>query len=139
MINRAIAIFILITGIASCTRSICLKNKITLGERYYFTCNDSGSYFVFSDTGQIEYQNGHLFSQSKIHWYDCSSYALIISQIVDTSNLKVTDTINFVLHSFDNDTFNYTVEGKGRILDSKFFRDKKTIIIHNVRGRISNP
>lgn len=111
-----------------CIMNDCLKDKVGIGDKYYFVDADlvqEGSFFMFSDTGQVEYKGGKPFSKSSLHWHDCSSYSLIIRSIIDTSILKVSDTINFELLSYKNDTFYYVVKAKGKSMTSIFYRSDK--------------
>ena len=110
--------------LSSCTMNNCLKSKVDIGDRYYFADTDitkESSFFMFSDTGQIEYKDGKVFSISSLNWHDCSSYSLIIRNIIDTSILKVSDTVNFKLLSYKNDTFYYVVKAKGESMTSMFY------------------
>lgn len=117
-----IASILLLT--CGCATDNCLKDNVHTGEKYYFVDSGfKGSYFVFSDTSQIEYKNGEIFSESSLRWNDCSSYSMVIKNIADTSVLKAGDTIHFKLLSFERDTFYYQVKAKGTSMFSKFYHN----------------
>lgn len=116
---------ILMLSLSGCTMDSCLKDKVGIGDKYYFADTDlteESSFLMFSDTGQIEYKDKRIFSISSLHWHNCSSYSLIIRSIIDTSILKVSDTVNFELLSYKNDTFYYEVKAKGKSMTSIFYR-----------------
>lgn len=113
--------------ITSCStvKNICAKDLMNNGKFSYLQNGiPDNSYFTFQGNTHEEYQNGKLYSSSRLEWNSCNEYKIIIQKAnyPDDGTLFIGDTLHVKITSVVKDTFTCAATALGFTAEFKFVR-----------------